>query len=94
VFLVVSAPVERHQHGRGHIHLLNLASDDADFLDELPVLRGGFQSIKVKATVGNTTWLTSLFPTNDTYILLISQKLMKAEQIELGEMLEVRIQVI
>jgi len=94
VFLEVSAAVERQQHGRAHIHLLTLASDDADFLNDLPVMRGGFQSIKVRATVGNTTWLTSLFPTNDTFILLISQKLMKAEQIEVGEVLDVNIQVL
>jgi len=88
-----SAPVERQAHGRATIHLVTLPDDEADLLASLGVPRGGFGSIKVNASIGDTTWRTSIFPTSDTFILLVARKLLAVEQIEVGDEVMVALEV-
>ena len=92
--LTFTAQVERQPHGSATIHLVTLPDDEADFLTSLGVPRGGFGSMKVKATIGNTTWRTSIFPTTDTFILLLSRKLLTAERIEADDVIAVGLEVI
>jgi len=89
-----TAPVERHAHGRATIHLVTLPDDEADLLASLGIPRGGFGSIKVNATIGDTSWRTSIFPTSDTFILLVSRKLLAAEQIDVTDEVTVRLNVV
>jgi len=74
--------------------LLNVPEDTSDFLEDLPLLRGGFASIKVDATVGNTTWRTSIFPSNNNFLLLISKKLASRENLKVGELVTVNLAVL
>lgn len=48
------------------------------------VARRGFGSIRVEATIGNTTWATSVFPDRDTgsYLLPIKRSVRDAEGID------------
>ncbi len=37
----------------------------AEEIDSLPIPRGGFGSLRVHATIGATSWRTSIFPSSD-----------------------------
>ncbi len=43
----------------------------------------GFGSVRVEATVGGSTWRTSIFPSDATYILPIKKAVREAEGLEL-----------
>ncbi len=50
---------------------------------------GGWGSIKIKVTIGNTSWLTSLFPNKDKeYMLPVKVAVRKKENIDDGDMVE------
>jgi hypothetical protein len=47
---------------------------------------GGWGSVKVEATIGETTWNTSLFLSDaGTYLLPVKQPVRTAEDIEAGD---------
>lgn len=54
--------------------------------DDVPT-KGGFGSVKVNATIGGTTWSTSLFPDNKAgaYILPVKKAVRTAESIDVGD---------
>lgn len=55
---------------------------------------GGWASVKVEATVGATTWNTSLFKSSDdTYLLPLKQPVRTAESIAIGDELELQIRL-
>ena len=43
----------------------------------------GFGSVRVEATIGGSTWRTSIFPSDDAYILPIKKAVREAEGLEL-----------
>lgn len=48
---------------------------------------GGFGSVKVRATIGDTTWETSLFPSKETggFVLPVKAAVRKAEGLAEGD---------
>ena len=61
--------------------------DIADDIEDSVTLRGGFGSIKVLVTIGNTTWNTSLFPDSKrkTFILPVKKEVRRAENLAEGD---------
>ena len=55
--------------------------------------RRGFGSVKVMARIGETEWRTSVFPQRkkSEWVLLISRKVMKAENLAPGQ--EIRLEL-
>jgi hypothetical protein len=45
----------------------------------------GFGSVRVEVTVGDSTWRTSLFPADDTYVLPVKRPVRRAEEIDVGD---------
>ena len=66
-----------------------------DILDAAP-RTGGFGSVKVEATVGGTTWQTSLFPDSKraAYVLPVKKAVRSAESIDVGDRTTVRLNLI
>ena len=91
--LVFNAPLRAAEHGRATIHLVDLPDELADYLNDLPLARHGFGSIKVEAGIGATTWKTSLFPSGQTFILLIARKLIARENLTLGRPIEITLEI-
>lgn len=49
--------------------------------------KAGFHFVRVKATIGKTSWQTTLFPTKDgPYLIAIKAEVRRTEGIEEGEM--------
>lgn len=66
----------------------DMADDIAD-----TAMSGGFGSVRVEVTIGNTTWMTSLFPDSrsGTYVLPIKKAVRQAEGIGAGDRATIRL---
>ena len=53
----------------------------------------GWGVIPVYVQIGNTEWKTSLFPKNDLYIVPIKASVRKAENLDEGDKVTVRLEV-
>ena len=84
-----SAFVEVSQHGKGAYYYVMVPHHVADVLNNAPVLRGGFGSIKCKATIGKTVWTTSVFPSDGLFLLLVAKKIIMSEGFHAGDKVEV-----
>jgi hypothetical protein len=58
--------------------------------------RRGFGSRRVRATVGGTSWTTSIFPdsTRDAYVLPIKRDVRRAEALDVGDITTVTVELI
>jgi hypothetical protein len=66
-----------------------------EILDAAP-RTGGFGSVKVEVTVGDSIWQTSLFPDSKraTYVLPVKKAIRTAESIDVGDRTTVRLELI
>lgn len=64
--------------------------------DRTGPLRRGFGSVRVRATIGGSTWDTSIFPDSkrDCYVLPVKRAVRKAEDLEVGDTAPVRIELL
>ena len=58
--------------------------------------RRGFGSVRVRVTVGGSTWSTSIFPdsTKDCYVLPIKRAVRKAEKLDEGDTVPVTVELL
>ena len=85
------------RHGEGSWHFVTLPLDQADEIDELTSPpRHGFGSIKVIATIGATTWQTSIFPDakRGSFVLPIKKQVRTLERLEAGEQTTVAVEIV
>jgi hypothetical protein len=69
------------------------AEESADIADR-PRMPRGFGSVRVEATIGGTTWRTSIFPGGERYALPLKKAVRSAEGIEPDDEVDVRIQTL
>lgn len=77
-------------------HMITLPKDmSADIKAFTKHLAKGFRSVKVTATIGKTTWNTSLFPDSKSgcYFLPLKASVRKAEGIDKGDTVTVDLRV-
>lgn len=95
-----TAPLVRWQGDRGTYHLLVITGEAAETIamhERLRRLeygaRRGFGSVKVMARIGDTEWKSSVFPQERStqWILLVSRKVMRTEDLAAGD--EVRLEL-
>jgi hypothetical protein len=75
------AVLEQRTHGRGTYLMLFLDDMTSDFLADLPLPRGGFGSLRCTATIGASTWATSVFPSHDQFLLLVAKSVARREHL-------------
>jgi len=79
------------------ISLPKAQSEEIQFFHEnLDQKKRGWGAVKVRATIGETTWETSIFPSKeyDTYILPIKAEVRKKEQIVVESDVSVSLQIV
>jgi hypothetical protein len=54
----------------------------------------GFGSISVRAQIGGTAFETSIFPSDDTFVLPVKKAVRVAEGLEPGDAVEVELEVV
>ena len=74
----------------------HVPADISAELDDAPLPRGGFNSIKVTATLGSSRWSTSIFPESDgtgrRYALAIKKAIRIREGVDVGDHVRVAIE--
>jgi hypothetical protein len=78
--------------GFGGWHFVTLDKKLSKTIKNLGLLTGGFGSHKVKAILGKTEWMTSIFPTKEKeYLLAIKAQVRKKELVKRGDTVEIKI---
>lgn len=78
-------------------HFVTLPPDISDDIEARTIgLRRGFGSVRVRVTVGNVTWSTSVFPDKRraAFILPIKKDVRSKEDLQAGDRLEVALQLL
>ena len=79
--------------GSASYHLVRISGDEGEAITVHATLqrlefgrRRGFGSVKCWAQVGGTRWMTSVFPSREVgWILLVGKKVMRAEDLAVGD---------
>jgi uncharacterized protein DUF1905 len=90
-----AAELWRH-HGEGSWHFVTLPQQQADEIMELASsLRRGFGSIRVIATVGASTWHTSIFPDTKraSFVLPIKKQVRTVERLKAGDQIQISVEI-
>ncbi|HEY3333117.1 MAG TPA: DUF1905 domain-containing protein [Capsulimonadaceae bacterium] len=80
--------------GKGAWYFLTVPRDESDDIDFAAMgMKGGWGSVRVTVTIGNTTWCTSVFPDGkrNAYILPVKAAVRKAEGIDAGSEVSVHL---
>ena len=92
--IACTLPLKRWQGERGTYHLVTITGDEAEAIAMHAQLlklelgaRRGFGSVKCVASIGDTRWTTSVFPQNRQaeWVLLVSKRVMRAEDLAEGD---------
>jgi hypothetical protein len=78
-------------------YFLTLPADEAEEVRQVSAhTRRGFGSVRVEATVGTTTWRTSVFPDKASggYLLPVKAEVRKRERIDAGDTVRCRITLV
>jgi len=79
-------------HGKGAGHFLTLPEEDSEQIKFLSSQeRRGWGSVRVTASIGQTTWKTSVFPDTKAgaYLLPVKAEVRKKEKIEASNLVTV-----
>jgi hypothetical protein len=70
------------------------ANESEDIRDLAGGLRRGFGSLRVRATIGSSTWTTSIFPGRAGYVLPVKRSIRMAEALDVGDTATVTVELI
>lgn len=102
-------PLKRWQGDRGTYHLVTVTGEQAEAIATHAALhrmefgkQRGFGSVKVIARIGDTEWKTSVFPMtiddmsrqSKNWTLLVSKKVMRAEDLAEGDPVKLELQLL
>jgi hypothetical protein len=79
--------------GPAPYHFVPLPLDAADLVDEVKADVVYWGVVPVRARIGATEFTTSMFPREETWFLPLKDAVRRAEGIELGAVVEVRLEV-
>jgi hypothetical protein len=75
---------------------VTLSEDASALVGERPRPPRGFGSVRVRATVGETSWTTSVFPDSESgrYVLPVKKAVRSAEDVDEGDTVHVILEVL
>jgi hypothetical protein len=75
---------------------VTVADDVSALIREQPRPPRGFGSVRVRVTIGSSTWDTSVFPDTDrgAYVLPVKKAVRRAEEIDEGDHADVHLEVL
>lgn len=91
------APLWLWEVPQGSWHFVTLPTDIADEIEDLQSgPRRGFGAVKVRVTIGETTWITSAFPSRDaeSLILPIKAQVRRAEGLNAGDTASITVELL
>jgi hypothetical protein len=97
VRIVFEAELWRWETRRSDVWMfLSLPGEEsAEIRDLAGGLRRGFGSLRVRVTIGGSTWRTSIFPGGESaYVLPVKRAVRLAEAIDVGDVAAVSVELI
>jgi hypothetical protein len=83
-----------HWRGPSPYHFVTVSDDECGALEAVsPLVSYGWGMIPVSARIGATEWKTALFPKDGGYILPVKDMVRRAEELEVGDIVSVRLTV-
>ena len=83
-----------HWRGPSPYHFVTVPEDEsAELQVAAAFVTYGWGMIPVRASIGATRWTTSLFPKNGGYVVPLKDLVRKAEGIDVGDTVSVRLAV-
>jgi hypothetical protein len=75
---------------------VTVGADASARIREVPRAPRGFGSVRVRATIGGSTWTTSVFPdsTRGAYVLPVRKAVRRAERLDEGDPADVVLEVL
>ena len=100
--IAFTAEIGRWQGEKAVYHMVTVGGEEAEAItmhERLHRLefggRRGFGSVKVMAAIGETRWKTSVFPSKTgEWWLLVSKKVLKAEDLVAGDTAKVELELL
>jgi len=91
-----SSEVWRWESRRDDWYFVTVPTQFAEPISEVPREERGFRSVPVRATIGGTSWTTSIFPgqSGGTYSMPVKRSVRDAEGIAPGDHVEVVLELI
>jgi hypothetical protein len=81
-------------HGPSPFHFVTVTEGASTELQAIsPAVTYGWGMIPVTAEIGSTRWTTSLFPKDGTYLVPVKSAVRRAEGLEIGDVVVVRLSV-
>ncbi len=79
---------------RANWFFVTLPVDAAADIRELPMPPRGFGSIPVHARIGSSAFDTSIFPTDDSFVLPVKRAVRAREGLERGDTVDVDLEIV
>jgi hypothetical protein len=75
---------------------VTLPEDTSDAIREVPRPPRGFGSVRVRATIGDSVWTTSVFPDSGSgcYLLPVKKAVRVAQSVDEGDPVDVRLDIL
>lgn len=84
-----------HWRGPSPFHFVTVSRDACTELQAIsPAVTYGWGMIPVTARIGSTTWSTSLFPKDETYVVPVKVSVRHAEGLVLGDVVTIHLVVV
>lgn len=76
-------------------HFVTLPQDVADEIEDMPISRVGFGSIRVQVTIGSSSWGTSIFPSKElgSFLLPLKKQVRETEGLGVGDVCHVHLRI-
>jgi hypothetical protein len=83
-----------HWRGPSPYHFVTVPDDDCGAVEAAAaVVSYGWGMVPVTATIGGTTWTTSLFPKDGDYLVPVKDAVRRSEQLEVGDTVAVTLSI-
>ncbi|WP_243059480.1 DUF1905 domain-containing protein [Nocardioides sp. SR21] len=84
----------REWRGPAPYHFVRVPEDEAEQIQETAAaVTYGWGMVPVTVAIGDTTWTTSLWPKDGSYLVPLKDTVRRAEGIELGMVVGVRLRI-
>ncbi len=92
--IAFEAPLWEYDEGGWHFVTVPLELSE-EVREVTGSVQRGFGSLRVRATIGGTTWTTSVFPSkNGSYLLPVKKPVRKAEGLDAEDMAQVELELL
>lgn len=83
-------------HPKGTWVLLTVPEDESEDIRELAPDVGGFGSVRVRVTIGDSEWKTSVFPQRNSgpFVLPVKKPIRLKEKIDAGDTVDVELAIL